>query len=157
MDLNTVNISKLPADVRRTYKQLQVLHAEKKIQNRAKTDFLSFVKCMWPDFIEGSHHRLVAEKFNKLATGELKRLIINMPPRHTKSEFASFLLPAWMVGPSVSSIVVVWFGSYLSWGLDRKIIREMKHEEDLQCIILVAMHVICVVNQNGSSIMVNAH
>ena len=98
MDLNTVNISKLPADVRRTYKQLQVLHAEKKIQNRAKTDFLSFVKCMWPDFIEGSHHRLVAEKFNKLATGELKRLIINMPPRHTKSEFASFLLPAWMVG-----------------------------------------------------------
>ena len=98
MDLNTVNISKLPADVRRTYKQLQVLHAEKQIQNRAKTDFLSFVKCMWPDFIEGSHHRHVAEKFNQLATGKLKRIIINMPPRHTKSEFASFLLPAWMVG-----------------------------------------------------------
>ena len=98
MDLNTVNISKLPADVRRTFRQLQVLHAEKKIQNKAKTDFLSFVKCMWPDFIEGSHHRHVAEKFNKLARGELKRLIINMPPRHTKSEFASYLLPAWMVG-----------------------------------------------------------
>ena len=93
-----VDISKLPADIRRTFKQLQVLHAEKRIQNRAKTDFLSFVKCMWPDFIEGSHHRHVAEKFNKLSTGELKRLIINMPPRHTKSEFASFLLPAWMVG-----------------------------------------------------------
>jgi len=44
MDLNTVNISKLPADVRRTYLQLKVLHAEKKIQNRAKTDFLSIVK-----------------------------------------------------------------------------------------------------------------
>ena len=97
MNLN-VDIHKLPADVRRTYKQLQVLHAEKKIQNLAKDDFLSFVKCVWPEFIEGSHHRLVAEKFNKLATGELKRLIINMPPRHTKSEFASFLLPAWMVG-----------------------------------------------------------
>ena len=53
MDLNTVNISKLPADVRRTYKQLQVLHAEKKIQNLAKDDFLSFVKCVWPEFIEG--------------------------------------------------------------------------------------------------------
>jgi len=98
MDLNKINISKLPADVRKTYLQLQVLHAEKKIQNRAKDDFLSFVKCMWPEFIEGSHHRIVAEKFNKLSTGKLKRLIINMPPRHTKSEFASFLLPAWMVG-----------------------------------------------------------
>ena len=97
MNLN-VDISKLPADVRKTYKQLQVLHAERKIQNRAKTDFLSFVKCVWPESIELSHHRIVAEKFNKLATGELKRLIINMPPRHTKSEFASYLLPAWMVG-----------------------------------------------------------
>jgi predicted phage terminase large subunit-like protein len=98
MDLNKVNIEKLPADVRRVFKQLQVLHAEKKIQNKAKNDFLSFVKCMWPDFVEGSHHRHIADKFNKLATGEIKRLIVNMPPRHTKSEFASYLLPSWMVG-----------------------------------------------------------
>jgi len=98
MDLNKVNIEKLPADVRRVFKQLQVLHAEKKIQNKAKNDFLSFVKCMWPDFVEGSHHRHIAEKFNKLATGEINRLIVNMPPRHTKSEFASYLLPSWMVG-----------------------------------------------------------
>ena len=98
MDLNKVNIDKLPADVRKTFRQLQVLHAEKKIQNKAKSDFLSFVKCVWPDFVEGSHHRHIADKFNKLATGEINRLIINMPPRHTKSEFASYLLPAWMVG-----------------------------------------------------------
>jgi len=98
MDLNKVNIEKLPADVRRTFKRLRLLHAEKKIQNKAKNDFLSFVKCMWPDFVEGSHHRHIAEKFNKLATGEITRLIVNMPPRHTKSEFASYLLPSWMVG-----------------------------------------------------------
>jgi len=112
MNLNTVDISRLPADIRKTYRQLQVLHAEKQIQNRAKTDFLSFVKCMWPDFIEGSHHRHVAEKFNKIARGEINRLIINMPPRHTKSEFASFLLPAWMVGrdPKLKIIQVTHTG-----------------------------------------------
>ena len=98
MDLNKVNIEKLPADVRKTFKQMQLLLAEKKIQNKAKNDFLSFVKCVWPDFVEGSHHRHIADKFNKLATGEINRLIVNMPPRHTKSEFASYLLPAWMVG-----------------------------------------------------------
>ena len=98
IDLSKVNINKLPADIRKTFKSLQLLHAEKKIQNKAKNDFLSFVKCVWPDFVEGSHHRHIAEKFNKLSTGEIKRLIINMPPRHTKSEFASYLLPAWMVG-----------------------------------------------------------
>ena len=53
---------------------------------------------MWPDFIEGSHHKIIAKKFNQLASGEIKRLIVNMPPRHTKSEFASYLLPAWMIG-----------------------------------------------------------
>jgi len=98
MNLDTINISKLPADVRKTYKRYQVMHAEKKIQNKAKNDFLSFVKCVWPDFIEGAHHRHVAEKFNKIANGEITRLIVNMPPRHTKSEFASYLLPSWMVG-----------------------------------------------------------
>ena len=98
MDLNNIDISKLPADVRKQFKRYRVMHAEKKIQNRAKDDFLSFVKCVWPEFIEGPHHRHIAKKFNKLATGEIKRLIVNMPPRHTKSEFASYLLPAWMVG-----------------------------------------------------------
>ena len=53
MNLNNVDISKLPADVRKQFRQLQVMHAEKKIQNRAKDDFLSFVKCVWPEFIEG--------------------------------------------------------------------------------------------------------
>ena len=88
MNLDTVDISKLPADVRKQFLRLQVMHAEKKIQNKAKNDFLSFVKCVWPEFVEGSHHRHIADKFNKLATGEINRLIINMPPRHTKSEFA---------------------------------------------------------------------
>tara|TARA_R100001594_G_scaffold1578_9_gene6820 strand:+ start:623 stop:2323 length:1701 start_codon:yes stop_codon:yes gene_type:complete len=63
-----------------------------------KNDFLSFVKYVWPEFIQGSHHERINKKFNDLAQGKIKRLIINMPPRHTKSEFASYLLPAWMIG-----------------------------------------------------------
>ena len=112
MNLNSVDISQLPSDIRKQFKQLQVMHAEKKIQNKAKSDFLSFVKCVWPEFIEGAHHRHVAKKFNDLATGKIKRLIINMPPRHTKSEFASYLLPSWMVGrnPKLKIIQVTHTG-----------------------------------------------
>ena len=112
MNLQDININKLPADVRKIFKKYQIMHLEKQVQNRAQNDFLSFVKCMWPEFIEGSHHRHVAEKFNKLSTGEIKRLIINMPPRHTKSEFASYLLPAWMVGrqPKLKIIQVTHTG-----------------------------------------------
>jgi hypothetical protein len=57
MKINDVDVSKLPADVRKEFKTLQVMYAEKKIQNRAKKDFLSFVKCVWPEFVEGAHHR----------------------------------------------------------------------------------------------------
>ena len=93
-----IEIDKLPSDVRAQYKRFKVMHAEKKIQRKAKDDFMSFTKAVWPEFIEGAHHRVIAQKFNDLANKKINRLIINMPPRHTKSEFASYLLPAWMVG-----------------------------------------------------------
>ena len=67
-------------------------------QEDNQADFLKFVKAVWPDFIEGYHHKIYAEKLNRVASGELKRLIVNMPPRHTKSEFASHLFPAFFMG-----------------------------------------------------------
>jgi predicted phage terminase large subunit-like protein len=67
-------------------------------QERARKDFMEFVKRVWPTFIGGQHHKRMARAFERVACGELKRLIINMPPRHTKSEFASYLLPAWFLG-----------------------------------------------------------
>ena len=69
-----------------------------KNKKKAQTRFLEFAKQMWPTFISGKHHARMAEAFERVARGECKRLIINMPPRHTKSEFASYLLPAWFLG-----------------------------------------------------------
>jgi len=67
-------------------------------REKARESFMAFVKKVWPSFIEGSHHKRMAKAFERVARGECKRLIINMPPRHTKSEFASYLLPAWFLG-----------------------------------------------------------
>ena len=67
-------------------------------REKARDSFMAFVKKVWPSFIEGSHHKRMAKAFERVARGECKRLIINMPPRHTKSEFASYLLPAWFLG-----------------------------------------------------------
>ncbi len=96
--MNLEKIKKLPPDAKKEYMKYAIKLAEKKKGSQIHDDFMSFVKHVWPEFIEGSHHKIVAEKFNKIANGEIKRLIINMPPRHTKSEFASYLLPAWMIG-----------------------------------------------------------
>ena len=91
-------IEKLPPDAQKEFLKLAMKLNEKTKQSKVHDSFLDFVKHVWPEFIEGKHHKKIAEKFNKLAQGKIKRLIINMPPRHTKSEFASFLLPSWMVG-----------------------------------------------------------
>tara|TARA_R100000700_G_scaffold25454_2_gene32215 strand:+ start:440 stop:1903 length:1464 start_codon:yes stop_codon:yes gene_type:complete len=68
------------------------------LQSKQKEDFLLFVRTVWPEFIAGNHHKIIAKKFEAIANKDIKRLIVNMPPRHTKSEFASFLFPAWMMG-----------------------------------------------------------
>jgi len=71
---------------------------EIKRREKCQKEFIPFVQRMWPGFISGRHHKIMARAFEKVARGECKRLIINMPPRHTKSEFASYLLPAWFLG-----------------------------------------------------------
>ena len=96
--MNEEKLNKLPSDVKKQFLKLALKLSEKKTKTKVHNDFLTFVKHVWPEFIEGAHHKEIAEKFNQIAQGKIKRLIINMPPRHTKSEFASFLLPAWMVG-----------------------------------------------------------
>ena len=98
MEIDLEKIKKLPPDVRKDFMKMYLKFSQKKKISHIQADFLSFVKHMWPDFIEGGHHKIIAEKFNQLSKGKIKRLIVNMPPRHTKSEFASSLLPAWMIG-----------------------------------------------------------
>ena len=75
-------------------------------RDKAKDSFIAFVKKVWPGFIEGYHHKIMAEAFEKVVRGELKRLIINMAPRHTKSEFASHLFPAWFLGHHPNKYVI---------------------------------------------------
>ena len=96
--LTPEQIANLPPDTKKEYMQTALLLNQKKQDQSVRDDFMSFVKYIWPEFIEGEHHKIMADKFNKVASGEIKRLIINMAPRHTKSEFASNLLPAWMIG-----------------------------------------------------------
>ena len=67
-------------------------------QDKAKDSFMEYIRYIWPGFIEGDHHRLIADMLTRVAKGELKRLIVNMPPRHTKSEFASIYFPSWAMG-----------------------------------------------------------
>ena len=106
--------------------RLAKLHKYEKCQE----DFLTFVRAMWPQFIVGEHHRTVAGKLERIASGDLKRLIINMPPRHTKSEFASYLFPAWMIGRDPTmKIIQATHNTELAIGFGRKVKNLLERDE----------------------------
>jgi len=93
-----VNLQALPEEA---LKEILALTEAKKnldLREKAHENFMPFVHHVYENFIEGKHHRVIAKKLEAVARGELKRLIINMPPRHSKSEFASYLMPAWFLG-----------------------------------------------------------
>lgn len=96
-DIPTILPALSLADQELLLAELEKLDQLKK-QQLAQQRFMKFVEAVWPTFIGGRHHAIMAEAFERVAQGKLKRLIINMPPRHTKSEFASYLLPAWFLG-----------------------------------------------------------
>jgi len=88
----------LPDEALKELLELKEAQHRLEIRDKAKEHFMPFVHHVYENFIEGRHHRVIAEKLERVARGELKRLIVNMPPRHSKSEFASYLMPAWFLG-----------------------------------------------------------
>ena len=120
---STSDVQKLRLELR--LKQLERVES-------CQNNFLPFVNSMWPQFIAGRHHHLIAEKLEEIANGTLKRLIINMPPRHTKSEFASFLFPAWMIGRNPSmKIIQATHTTELAVNFGRKV-KNLLEQDDYQ-------------------------
>jgi|TARA_R110000803_G_scaffold38422_1_gene82984 predicted phage terminase large subunit-like protein len=93
-----LNLQTLPEEALKEILALTEAKRRLDLREEAQEKFLPFVHHVYDNFIEGSHHRVIAKKLEAVARGEIKRLIINMPPRHSKSEFASYLMPAWFLG-----------------------------------------------------------
>ena len=133
IDLKALSqVKNLPVEDQREVLSLleDLEEAEKK--ELARGSFLGFVNYVWPIFIEGRHHKVIAEAFERVIKGDLKRLIINMPPRHTKSEFASYLLPAWFLGQNPEKKVIqTSHTAELSVGFGRKV-RNLVDSDDFK-------------------------
>jgi predicted phage terminase large subunit-like protein len=67
------------------------------------------------DFRPNWHIDAMAYKLSQVATGDIKRLIITVPPRNLKSICASVALPAWFLGHNPSErVVAVSYSTELS-------------------------------------------
>ena len=96
----------LPPDIEAERLKLELRLRILEARDKAKSSFIDFARYVWPEAIFSAHHQKMASAFDRLVKGDLKRLIINMPPRHTKSEFASYLLPAYAMGHEPRSKII---------------------------------------------------
>jgi len=69
--------------------------------------FLEFIKHVYPDYKVGAHHARLAKLFEEIAEGKRKRVIVNIAPRHGKSELISYLAPAWFLGRHPTKKVIM--------------------------------------------------
>ena len=76
---------------------LEAYESEMQLHQR-QTSFLPFIKHVYPGYKVGPHHRHLAQIFEDIANGVKKRVIVNIAPRHGKSELISYLAPAWFLG-----------------------------------------------------------
>lgn len=97
MDIEQL-VSQLPPEEQTKLLEQVAVYKSALEREQCQKSFMAFVKKMWPGFIHGRHHAVVAKAFEDIASGKIKRLAISMPPRHTKSEFGSYMLPAWFLG-----------------------------------------------------------
>ena len=98
LDTALANISVLPkAEQMQLLAALDELEKSQALSKRQNT-FLEFVKHVYPGYKVGAHHKRLAQIFEDIANGKKKRVIVNIAPRHGKSELISYLAPAWFLG-----------------------------------------------------------
>ena len=101
---------------------------------KAQTSVTDFARMVYPGFKEGPHHRKLAKIFKDVADGVKKRVIINIAPRMGKSEFSSYLFPAWFLGQYPDKkIIMATHTAGLSEDFGRRV-RNLLDDEDYQKI-----------------------
>lgn len=85
-------------------------------------------------FLINWHHELIAQKLEAVERGEIKRLIITMPPRSGKSILASTAFPAWYLGRNpMGRIITASYGQDLATDFGAKT-RDMVNTQEYQAI-----------------------
>ena len=76
-------------------------------QELGKKSFLDFIAHVYPGYKVGPHHRKLAKIFEEIEAGKKKRVIVNIAPRHGKSEMISYLAPAWFLGKNPHKKIIM--------------------------------------------------
>lgn len=101
------DLAAVPDDVKNELLRLELRLAQIEARDKATGSFLDFCRYVWPEMIVGAHHKKIAAALDRVVSGECKRLMIAMPPRHGKSQMGSYLFPAYLMGKKPDSKLIV--------------------------------------------------
>jgi predicted phage terminase large subunit-like protein len=101
------DLAAVPEDVKNELLRLELRLAQITARDQATSSFLDFCRYVWPEMIVGAHHKKIAAALDRVVSGECKRLMIAMPPRHGKSQMGSYLFPAYLMGKKPDSKLIV--------------------------------------------------
>jgi predicted phage terminase large subunit-like protein len=101
------DLAAVPEDVKNELLRLELRLAQITARDQATSSFLDFCRYVWPEMIVGAHHKRIAAALDRVVSGECKRLMIAMPPRHGKSQMGSYLFPAYLMGKKPDSKLIV--------------------------------------------------
>ena len=88
----------LPPERQKKALQLIDEYKAKITQVAGTTNFLDFIRAVYPGYKVGPHHYKLAQIIEDIASGKKKRVMVSIAPRHGKSEMLSYLAPAWFLG-----------------------------------------------------------
>lgn len=99
-------------------------------RRKARKSFADFCRYVAPDEPPAQHHLLICEALDKVIDGEIKRLMIIMPPGSAKSTYATVRFPAYFLGrKGKSGIITASYGEDLSNAFGRKVRNLVKSNE----------------------------
>jgi predicted phage terminase large subunit-like protein len=85
---------------------LEEIGKELERRGKSREGLVEFIKYTKPNYEAAKHHHYLAGYLEKVEKGEITRLIINMPPRHGKSEMVTRRFPAWYLGRHPDRFVI---------------------------------------------------
>jgi len=91
---------------------------------------MHFASRMNPGYKWNWHHYKIAETLERFFKGELKRVMLFVPPQHAKSTFTSQLFPAWALGKNPDlKIVLASYAASIAEAMNREAQRYMDSDE----------------------------
>lgn len=107
-----------------------ILAARELILREAQSHFKGFVKYTKEDYDMQWFHSVICDKLNDFESGKISKMMILMPPQHGKSELATRLFPAYLLGKNPDrKIAITSYSDSMASGFNRSIQRYIDTEK----------------------------